>query len=168
MWAVIEVAPGNYDWSDYDRQMDLAVQNGIKVIIGEISNTAPEWMGELYPAGHLVSSDNSVSYPSMSGSSATGSVDMCLDNKEVLRAAEKFQTALVERYRDHPALLRYDLWNEMHCNECRCEATQERFREWLQNKYGSLDTLGEAWHRYSMAKWEFVRPPRSRRRFAGR
>ncbi len=24
MWAVIEVAPGKYDWDDYDRQMDLA------------------------------------------------------------------------------------------------------------------------------------------------
>ena len=47
MWAVIEVAPGKYDWSDYDQQMDLAAQNGIKVIIGEISNSAPEWMGEL-------------------------------------------------------------------------------------------------------------------------
>ena len=47
MWAVIEVAPGKYDWSDYDHQMELAAENGIKVIIGEISNTAPEWMGEL-------------------------------------------------------------------------------------------------------------------------
>lgn len=25
MWAVIEVAPGEYDWTDYDRQMDLAL-----------------------------------------------------------------------------------------------------------------------------------------------
>jgi len=162
MWAVIEVAPGKYDWSGYDRQMDLAAQNGIKVVIGEISNTAPEWLGELYPAGHGVSRTNSVSYPSMSGSSATGAVGMCLDNEDVLRAAEKFQTALVERYRDHPALLAYDLWNEMHPPECYCEATQEKFREWLKNKYGSLEALGKAWHRYSFAKWENVRPPRSR------
>lgn len=162
MWAVIEVAPGRYDWNDYDRQMDLAARNGIKVIIGEISNTGPEWMGELYPNGRTVSSDLSVSYPSMSGSSATGSVAMCLDHEDVLRAAEKFQTALIKRYRDHPALLGYDLWNEMHSRECHCEATQERFREWLKRKYGSLEALGKAWHRYSMARWEFVRPPRSR------
>ncbi len=76
MWASIEVAPGVYDWSDYDRQMDLAAANGIKTIIGEISNTAPEWMGELYPAGRTVSSDNSVATPGFSGSSATGSIDM--------------------------------------------------------------------------------------------
>jgi beta-galactosidase len=166
MWAVIEVAPGKYDWSDYDRQMDLAAQNGIKVVIGEISNSAPEWMGELYPAGRKVSGNNSVSQTSMSGSSATSSVGMCLDNEEVLRAAEKFQTALVERYREHPALLAYDLWNEMHPYECYCEATQEKFRKWLKNKYGSLEALGKAWNRYSMAKWEFVRPRRSRGGYA--
>ena len=162
MWSVIEVSPGKYDWRDYDRQMDLAAQNGIQVVIGEISNAAPEWMGELYPAGHKVSGNHSVSYPSMGGSSATGSVGMCLDNDDVLLAAEKFQTALIERYRDHPALLAYDLWNEMHPYECYCEATQEKFREWLKEKYGSLEALGKAWNRYSMARWEFVRPPRSR------
>ena len=46
MWAVVEVAPGKYDWSDYDRQMDLAAKNGIKTIIAEMSNSAPEWFGE--------------------------------------------------------------------------------------------------------------------------
>ncbi len=162
MWAVIEVAPGKYDWSDYDRQMDLAAKNGIKTIIGEISNTAPEWMGEMYPNAREINSANAVSSPTMGGSSATSSINMCLDNEEVLRAVEKFQIALIERYRDHPAMLGYDLWNEMHFSECRCEATQEKFREWLKGKYGSLEDLGRAWHRYSFAKWEFVRPPNSR------
>ena len=32
MWSAIEVAPGKYDWSDYDRMMDLAAKNGIKVV----------------------------------------------------------------------------------------------------------------------------------------
>ena len=36
MWSAIEVAPGKYDWSDYDRMMDLAAQNQIRVIIAEI------------------------------------------------------------------------------------------------------------------------------------
>jgi len=166
MWAVIEITPGRYDWSDYDRQMDLAAQNGIKVVIGEISNTAPEWMGELCPEGRMVSGTNSVSSVSMSGSSATSGISMCLDNEDVLRAAEKFQAALVERYRDHPALLAYDLWNEMHSSECRCEATQEKFRQWLKEKYGSLETLGKAWNRYSMARWEYVRPRKGRGGFA--
>ena len=159
MWDVIEVAPGKYDWSDYDRQMDLAAQNGIKTIIGEISNSAPEWMGIKYPKGRVVSGTGSVSYPVMGGSSATGGINMCLDNEDVLREAEKFQKALIDRYRDHPATLGYDLWNEMHYGECFCEATREKFREWLKEKYGSIDALGKAWNRYSIAKWENIQPP---------
>ena len=33
MWSAIEIAPGVYDWDDYDRQLDLAAKNGIKTII---------------------------------------------------------------------------------------------------------------------------------------
>ena len=33
MWSAIEVAPGKYDWRDYDRMLDLAAQNGIKVVL---------------------------------------------------------------------------------------------------------------------------------------
>jgi beta-galactosidase len=160
LWASIEVEPGRYDWSDYDRQMDLAEKNGIKTVIGEISNFAPEWMFKEFPEGRVVGWDQSVRYPFMNASSATGGVAMCLDNEDVLRQAEKFQSALVYRYRDHPALLAYDLWNEMHPAECYCEATLQKFRDWLKEKYGSLDTLRKAWHRYSISDWEDVQPPR--------
>ena len=43
MWSAIEVAPGKYDWADYDRMMDLAAKNHIKVVIAEQVTAAPEW-----------------------------------------------------------------------------------------------------------------------------
>ena len=162
LWSSIEVAPGRYDWSDYDRQMDLAESSGIRTVIGEISNFAPEWMFQEYPGGRMVNRDNTVLFPMMNASSATGGTAMCLDNDDVLRAAEQFQAALIERYRDHPALLAYDLWNEMHPAECYCEATLGKFRDWLKRKYGTLGTLRKAWHRYSLSEWEQVQPPRGR------
>lgn len=161
MWASIEVEPGRYDWSDYDRQMDLAAQNGIKVIIGEISNAAPEWMYDSHPEARRLDRNLSLHMPSMGASAVTGSASMCLDHEAVLSGAERFQKALIERYRDHPALLGYDLWNEMHPVECYCEATQEQFRIWLKEKYGSLDVLRKAWHRYSIGSWENLHPPQS-------
>ena len=163
LWTAIEVAPGKYDWADYDRQMDLAAKNGIRIIIGELSySAAPEWMFEKYPNARVLASDNSFSYPSARNSTLVNEANMCLDNDEILSATEKFQTALIERYRNHPATLGYDIWNEGGLGQCYCEATQEKFREWLKVKYGSLEALGNAWNRYSMEKWEYVRPPRSR------
>src|SRR5207253_3692865 len=60
MWSAIEVAPGKYDWRDYDRMMDLAAQNGIKVVIGELITAAPEWAFHKYPFARYVASDGTV------------------------------------------------------------------------------------------------------------
>ena len=38
--------------------------------------------------------------------------------------------------------------------ECFCRATQAKFREWLKAKYGTIEALGRAWHRYSLGDWE--------------
>ena len=43
--------------------------------------------------------------------------------------------------------------------ECYCQATQAKFREWLKAKYGTIEALGRAWHRYSYGDWESVHPP---------
>ena len=52
------------------------------------------------------------------------------------------------------------MWNEGGVQECFCPATQAKFREWLKAKYGTIEALGRAWHRYSLADWQSVHPPR--------
>lgn len=168
MWSAIEVEPGKYDWRGYDRMLELEQQNGIRTIIAEMITAAPEWAFDKYPHARFRGSDDSVVYSGISGSSATGGFPgLCLDNEDVRTEAEKFLTALIERYRNHPALLGYDLWNENTYRGgspgrmyCYCEASQAAFREWLKHKYGSLDALRRAWNRYSYATWDNVHPPR--------
>ena len=60
MWSAIEVAPDKYDWRDYDRMMDLAAENGIKVTIAEMITAAPEWMFDKYPHARYQASDDSM------------------------------------------------------------------------------------------------------------
>src|SRR6185437_5799984 len=167
MWSAIEVAPGKYDWRDYDRMMDLAAQNGIKVVIAELITAAPEWMFKKYPQARYVASDGTVVNSSIGGSSATGGFPgLCLDNPEVRAAAEKFLIALVEHYRNHPALLGYDLWNENTYNGgnprkmyCYCDATRRKLREWLRGRYGTLEKIARTWNRYSYASFDDIDPP---------
>jgi beta-galactosidase len=167
MWSAVEVAPGVYDWKDYDRMMDLAAQNGIKVVIAELVTSAPEWAFRKYAYAKYRASDGTVVDSSISASSATGGFPgLCLDNPEVRAAAEKFLVALVEHYRNHPALLGYDLWNENtfnggspHKMYCYCGASKRKFREWLRGQYNSTERLGKIWQRYSYASWDDVEPP---------
>jgi beta-galactosidase len=167
LWSAVEVAPGKFDWSDYDRMMDLAAANGIKVVIAEFTTTAPEWAFRKYAGARYLASDGSVSNSSIGVSTVVGGFPgLCLDNADAQAAAANFLTVLVERYRSHPALLGYDMWNENtydgggpRAMRCYCEATKTKFREWVKAKYGSLEALGKVWHRYSYETWEDLNPP---------
>src|ERR1700722_16443079 len=169
MWSAIEVAPGKYDWSDYDRIMDLSAQNGIKLVLEELVGCAPEWAFRKYAHARYLGSDGFVVNSSVSESSATGGFHgLCLDNPHVQQLAQTFLTALVERYRNHPALFGYDLWNEgtsfggnPRRMYCYCEGSKRKLREWLQVRYGSLEKAAKAWNRFSYESWDDVEPPRS-------
>lgn len=162
LWSAIERSPGHYTWDAYDRQLDLAADNGIKTIVAEMMTVAPEWTARLHPHARLQTADGSRSHQAMHGSCATGGIDMCLDNRDLRDRGEEFLTRLAERYRDHPGLGGYDIWNEcnMGASHCYCDGTLGRFREWLEEKYGSLGALRDAWWRPGLADWEDVTPPR--------
>jgi beta-galactosidase len=164
MWSAIEVAPGVFDWSDYDRQLDLAAREGIQTIIAEMITAAPEWAFRQFAHGRYIHRKGYPIRSSMSGSCATGGFPgLCLDNDDVRKAAGRFLKALASRYKDHPGMAGYDIWNE--CNVpwdlCYCEATKRKFRKWLQRKYADLGTLREVWYRHSLSDWDDIEPPRS-------
>jgi beta-galactosidase len=163
LWSAIEVAPGVFDWAEYDKQLDLAARNGMKTVVAEFLSAAPEWAWRTYAHARYQDASGKPATSSMGGSSATGGFPgLCLDNPDVRRLGERFLIGLAERYRDHPGMGGYDVWNECNFSRsyCYCPATIERFREWLAEKYGSLEALARAWYRYSFATWADVDAPR--------
>lgn len=172
LWEAIEVAPDKFDFEEYDRQLDLAAENGIGTIIAEMSSAAPEWLFKRHPeyfslnakGEYLANSEQSASCATGGfGTSPDGLCHggVCLDNPDARALVEKFLRTMARRYKGHPGLLGYDIWNE--CNSahdiCYCEHTQNKFRAWLRKKYGTLENLGRAWHRYSYTCWEDVAAP---------
>jgi beta-galactosidase len=166
LWGAIEVAPGTFDWDDYDRQLDLAARYGITTIIAELTHAAPEWAFDQLAAARYERADGQKVTSSIRNSTATGGFPgLCLDNEEAWALAGNFLTELVNRYKGHPALGAYDVWNECNLHSsaypyCYCPGTVARFHAWLKQKYGDLKTLGAAWRRYSYTDWRQVAPPR--------
>ncbi len=163
LWSAIEIAPARFDWEEYDRQLDLAAQNGMKTIIAEMITAAPEWAYRKYAHARLETREGRKLNSQMGGSCVTGGFPgLCLDNEDYQAAAEGFLRALVARYKGHPGLGGYDIWNECNipANVCYCEGTQQKFRAWLLAKYGDLFTLGKAWQRPSFTEWADVSAPR--------
>lgn len=161
LWSAVETAPGTWDWSDYDRQLELGAAHGIKAVVAEMMTVPPEWAYRTLAHARREGRDGRKAHSAMHGSCAVGGAGgLCLDHDDAREAAGTFLRELVTRYKDHPGMGWYDVWNECNAGQCYCEATAARFRQWLQAKYGDLRALGEAWHRYSFAEWDDVLPPR--------
>lgn len=163
MWSAIEVAPRQYDWEEYDQQLELAAKYGIRTIIAEMTSFTPEWMNRRYRHLLQMKSDGTLAVSKMQASSAIGgnTGGFCLDHNESKELTGEFLSQLVLRYKDHSGMFGYDVWNECNYGHdiCYCSATQQKFREWLQEKYGTLEALGKAWHRYSFVEWDDVQAP---------
>ncbi len=163
LWSAIEIAPGVYDWDDYDRQLDLAARHGIKTVIAEMITAAPEWAYRVHAGARQQTRDGRIVHSTVGASTVAGGFPgLCLDHTEYRSAAERFLRSLAGRYKDHPGLGAYDVWNECGYgpDTCYCPSTAEAFRAWLRERYGDLRTLARTWHRHSLAEWEDVQPPR--------
>lgn len=169
MWSAIERKPGVYDWDDYDRQMDLAAENGIQTVIAEFTMAAPEWLQRKYAQHRQLKADGTPMASTLSPSVAVGGFGqglgsagaLTLNAPEVHDAVMGFLTELVNRYRNHPALMGYDVNNEVnyHPEFDFSDPTAAAFRVWLRERYGDLDALAKVWHRYSYAEWDDIMPP---------
>ena len=169
MWGAIERAPGVYDWADYDRQMDLAAANGIKTVIAELIHAVPDWAYCKFSHARMRKADGTYLTSNMGVSSSSGGFAnngggagaLTLNCPEVKEAAGNFLKALVTRYKGHPGLLGYDVWNEVNYSHevDYSDWMKADFRAWLKAKYGDLETLAQAWYRYSYAEWDDVEPP---------
>jgi len=167
IWNAVEIAPGVFDWDDYDRMLDLSAANGIRVVLGEMLIDYPEWLVTACPDGRAEMFDGRKRWSEMHTSCATGGhAVMCLDHAEVRDRAENFLRMMARRYRGHPALHAYDVWNECTVygpeRFCYCPHTEEAFRRWLRVRYGDdVRAVGRAWRRHSLSNWQDVRLPRA-------
>lgn len=166
LWHAIEVAPGVYDWDEWDTQLELAEKHGMKTIIAECIHAAPEWVFHELSHARFQDQDGRAMISKMRNSTATaGFSGLCLDHTDYRTLAGNFLTTLAKRYKGHPGLGGYDVMNENNLwssgyVRCFCPATQESFRRWLRAKYGDLKTLAQVWRRYSFTDWAQVEIPR--------
>ncbi|MBI4877672.1 MAG: beta-galactosidase [Acidobacteria bacterium] len=163
-WASGEPAEGRYQFDTLEVLLELAEQEGLKVIVQVYMDAAPDWVGRKYPDSLFVAASGYV----MKSESSPG---YCNDHAGVRQATLGFYAALAERARRSPAFHGWDLWSEPHvinwatatflpnAEYCFCPHSAARFRAWLEKKYGSLEALNRAWYRRFTA-WDEVEPNR--------
>ncbi|MFJ4522020.1 beta-galactosidase [Streptomyces sp. NPDC088810] len=139
-WALLEPAPGEYDFGWLDRVIGLLHENGIRVDLGTPTVVPPAWFYRAHPEALPVTAEG-VRYEFGSRGA------ICHSNADYRAAAANITTRLAERYGDHPALAMWHVHNEygVPVSACYCDTCADRFRRWLADTYGSVDAVNETW-----------------------
>ena len=154
-WRWNHRAENKFCFDDIDELMDIATQNGLKVTLNVIFDVAPLWVTEKYKDAAIVLSDGTIVMQQSVGHRQIGGFPgTCYSHKAAFRERMNFLRATVERYKDHPALDMWDVWNEPEqCGphryakadklSCYCDNCREDFKIWLENKYKSIEKLNQ-------------------------
>ena len=148
-WGKVNSKEGRYVFDDYDRFFDVAEKSGLQVLAQLMLESAPYWIENRYP-DHLYTDrqGNRIEFLAMPSMASGGFPGPCLDNPKAEEFVAEFITKTVDHFKDRESLYAWDVWNEIWGPwPCYCDATQERFRRWLADRYGSIDKLNEQWQR---------------------
>ncbi len=168
VWGWVEPEEGRFVYDDYDRLVELADKNGLKVVVSTITDLQPFWLPRVYPHTGMLDEFGQPIRGTPREECLPGlTPGQCTDHPEVRALSVRFMRELAAHYRTAPALAGWDCWNETRwcvcCDRwvCYCDASIRAFRAWLRARYQTLEKLGEAWGQ-RLTNWEDVLPARSR------
>lgn len=139
-WALLEPAPGVFDFSLLDKVIAQLAEAGVDVDLATPTAAAPNWFLTQYPQVRPVTDDGVV----LAGSSRQ---TYCPHSPEYRQACLRIADKLAERYAAHPAVTMWHVHNEYGAptGACYCAVSAQAFREWLKAKYQTLEALNTAW-----------------------
>ncbi len=163
-WAHCEPRPGEYHFENLNLLCELAREQGLRVICQMYVDSAPDWVAKRFPDGL---------FEAQSGDKVTpqAAPGCCSDHAGVQEAVLSFFTETAKAAMQHPNFHGWDLWSEPHiinwayinyvpnATFCYCPHTMRVLQQWLQKKYGTLESLNQAWYR-NFTNWSEVSAPR--------
>jgi beta-galactosidase len=163
-WAWVESRPGQFEFSDYDRLVDLAHEAGLSVLLSTIAELQPHWIHEVVPGSEMIDNYGHRVVSSLREESNFGlTPGGCTEHPAVWDRMSEFLVAVVTRYRSAPHLAGWDAWNELRWHEqsdalvCYCPHCLREFHAWLEARYGGLEGVNQAWQRRYHG-WSEVQP----------
>jgi beta-galactosidase len=145
-WFKMEPVEGKYDFAWLDKVVNLCIKYNLKVLMCTPSATTPTWMRLNYPEtfimdGHYIRAEN--------GTRGLGSIV----NPKYRMFVEKIVTEMAKRYGKNGNVTGWQIDNEPPALPDYSPSSQEAFRQWLKNKYKTIDALNLAWGTAFWSQW---------------
>ncbi len=167
-WSADEPREGETDFSRIERIIQAAAELDLGVYLGLTMEQAPAWAWRKFPDCHFVYADGRRhNQPTQYTIPMDGKPGPCWDHPGIRQAASRFIADLARTLGQYPNIWAWNTFQEIgfwpntagKLGFCYCPHTLARFRQWLQEQYGSLDALNRAWQ-INYADWREVEPPR--------
>lgn len=141
-WARLEPSEGNYQFDWLDDVLEKLWKNHIHVCLATPTTAQPAWMSKKYP--EILPVD-------IKGRKRTHGmrVFFCYNSEKYRELAGKITRQMAERYKNFDGLAAWHVCNE-YGTHCYCDNCQNKFREWLKKRYGTVEELNKRW---SLAFW---------------
>jgi beta-galactosidase len=136
-WSRMEPSEGQYDFDWLDRAIDILQSNGMKVVLGTPTASAPPWLMNKNPELYRVREDGQrVTFGNRR--------EYCPNHPLYHEHTRRIVTKMAEHYADHPAVIGWQIDNEFG-DRCYCPTCAKSFQTWLRGRYEALDELNQKW-----------------------
>ncbi|WP_432627183.1 beta-galactosidase [Brotaphodocola sp.] len=137
-WAAIQPSEDVYDFERLDRIMELVRKNGLKVCMATSTGAHPAWMAKRHQDILRTDSDGM-------RHKFGGRHNSCPNSPTYRHYSAKLAEKLAEHYRGYDNIVAWHIANE-YGGRCYCENCEKAFREWLKERYGTLEAVNRAFN----------------------
>jgi len=155
-WSCFEPRDGELSFDTYDRAIALLHEHGIKTILCTCSRTVPPWVARKHPG--ILNADQSGRAHTPGSRYLVGHL-----HDDFVRESQRIDGAIIRHFAGHPAIEAWQIDNEIGSHsDCYCDGCVARFRDYLRDKFGTVDQLNDALgaHFWSNAYSDFAEVPR--------
>ncbi len=153
-WSTLEPRRGALEFGWLDRAVSLMAENGIDVVLGTPTAAPPGWLIAEHP--DILPVDREGLFP------FGHRRHYCPNNPTYHQETRRIVAALAERYGADERVGAWQIDNEFG-ERCYCPRCEAAFREWLEERYGSLEQLNASWGTafwsQNYASWDHIPLP---------
>jgi beta-galactosidase len=140
-WGNLELAPGQFNFGWLRDFLNDLHQRQISAIVGTSTFVPPQWLAGAHPEALVVLAPGSGPSDPMSRKSP------CLNHPLYREACRRYIQALAEEFHDHPAVIGWQLDNEIEFVEeivCYNPACEHAWRQWLEQSFHTPKEFNES------------------------
>ncbi|MGX7674270.1 beta-galactosidase [Plantactinospora sp. DSM 117369] len=154
-WALTQPGPDVYDFSLLDRIVERATAQGRQICLATGTGAHPAWLARAHPEVTRTDFEGRKHRYGQRHNS-------CPSSPVFRRLSTELARRIARRYAGNPAVVAWHVGNE-YGGACYCDLCAAGFRDWLRDRYGSLDALNAAWYTtfwsHTFTDWAEIEPP---------